>query len=58
MSAYRVWLETCKGCNPWTRVVQHVTTNEPIVQALHEPGCHVFPPLQRIEGQVIDRGTR
>lgn len=58
MSAYRVWLENCKGCNPWTRVVKHPTTNEPIVQALHEDACHVFPLQQRVDGQEVTRGRR
>lgn len=55
---YRVWLEDCRGCNPWTRVVKHPTTNEPIVQAWHEPDCHVWPRLQRSDGQEVTRGTR
>jgi len=50
---HKVWLETCKGCNPWTRVVAHQSTHEPIVQALHEDGCSVFPRQQRIDGQRI-----
>ena len=53
MSPHRVWLETCRGCNPWTRVVEHPATREPIVQALHEDTCTVFPRLQRSDGQAV-----
>ncbi len=55
MRSHRVWLETCKFCNPWTRVIGHPTTNEPIVQALHEDHCHAFPKRQRTE-QAVDPG--
>jgi len=53
MRPHRVWLETCSGCNPWTRVVEHPATREPIVQALHEERCTVFPRLQRSDGQAV-----
>lgn len=58
MSAYRIWLEQCKGCNPWTRVVNHPITNEPIVQALHEDDCHAWPKQQRSDGQEVEHGAR
>ncbi|MEI3866637.1 hypothetical protein V6S02_06010 [Microbacterium sp. CCNWLW134] len=38
---------TCKGCNPWVRVIAHPTTNQPIAQELHEDTCHVWPKLTR-----------
>lgn len=53
MTAYKAWLVSCKSCSPWTRVVPHKTTHEPIVEALHEEGCAVFPHQQRIDGQTI-----
>lgn len=47
---HRVWLEKCRHCDVWTRVVLNPSTNEPIVQALHEEHCGVFPKLQRGKG--------
>lgn len=55
MSHYKVWLEQCKTCDVWTRVVPHPQSREPIVQALHEPKCTTFPPLQRVDGREITR---
>lgn len=49
MKPHRVWLETCKGCTPWTRAIEHPLTREPIVQALHEEHCHVWPKQHRVD---------
>ncbi|WP_396659259.1 hypothetical protein [Microbacterium sp.] len=53
-TTHRVWLETCRGCRPWTRVIDNPATGMPIIQALHEDTCTVFPRQQRIDGRRVD----
>lgn len=56
MRSFRIWTETCKRCNPWTRVIVNPSTNIEAVQAMHEPHCTAFPNVQRVDVLGVDRG--
>ncbi len=53
MSIARVWTATCRGCDPWIRVVRRPGTDVPVEQVLHETHCDVFPTLTPADREAL-----